>query len=168
MKRLYFLVPSTAIAQKVVDGLKNAGLKEHQIHVVAAPNTKLDDLPKATLVEQSYLVSALKKGAEYGGSIGLLFGLAAIHLPAAVFAGGALLTMGLVGAGMGACLGCLIGADKENLHIKEVASAIESGQLLILVDVPKARVGEFEVLVKQHYPDARLKATEPTVPDFPY
>ena len=168
MRRLYFLVPSTAIAHKVVDGFKKAGVEERQIHVVAAPNTKLDHLPKATLAEKSYLVPALKKGADYGGSMGLLFGLAAIHLPVAVIAGGALLTMGLVGAGMGACLGCLIGADKENLHIKEVASAIESGELLILVDVPKARVGEFKALVKQHYPEARFQATEPTVPDFPY
>ena len=61
MRRLYFLVPSTAIAHKVVDGFKKAGVEERQIHVVAAPNTKLDHLPKAALAEKSYLVSALKK-----------------------------------------------------------------------------------------------------------
>ena len=76
--------------------------------------------------------------------------------------------MGLIGAGMSACLGCLIGADKENLRIKEGTSAIENGQLLILVDLPKARVDDFKALVKQHYPEARFKATEPTVPNFPY
>lgn len=168
MKRLYFLAPNTAIAHQVVDSFMDAGSEEHQIHVVAAPGTDLENLPQATLAEKSYLLPALKKGAGYGGSMGLLFGLAAINLPTAVLAGGALLTMGAIGAGMGAFLGCLIGADKENLHVSEAASAIENGQLLILVDVAEERVGEYETLIKQHYPDVTLKSTEATHPDFPY
>lgn len=168
MRRLYFLVPDLATTHAVVGGLRSAGVKEGNIHVIAAPGTKMDDLPEAKLAEKSYLLAALKKGAEYGGTMGLLVGLAALNLPGVVLAGGALLAMGLAGAGMGACLGCMIGADKENVHVKEVESAIVKGQLLVLVDVPRERTAEFEALIRQHYPEVRLEATEPTVPDFPY
>ncbi len=168
MRRLYFLLPNVATAQSVVDGLKSAGVEERHIHVIAAPGTPLKDLPEAGVTERSYLLPALKKGAEYGGTIGLLFGLSALNLPGVVLAGGALLAMGLVGAGMGACLGCLLGADKENVNVKALESAIREGQLLVMVDVPTERVGDFETLVKQRYPEAELKATESRVPDFPY
>ena len=73
--------------------------------------------------------------------------------------------MGLVGAGTAACLGCLLGADKENVRVRELESAILDGQLLVLVEVPTERVGDFEAFVKQGYPEAQLKATASTFPD---
>lgn len=168
MRRLYFLVPDLQITQRIVEALQEAGVEERHVHVVAAPGVELEDLPDATRKETSYQLSAAKMGAEYGGTMGLLFGLLALNLPGAVLAGGALLAMGALGAGMGACLGCLLGEDAQNVHIKSLQSAIEEGKLLVLVDVPDERLSEIETLINARYPEAELKATETTLPHFPY
>lgn len=168
MRRLYFLVPDIETTHRVIRALESEGVDDHHVHVVAAPGTELDDLPEATAKQTSYLMPAMKKGAEYGGTMGLLVGLLALSLPGVVLAGGAMLAMGVLGAGMGACLGCLLGLDIENIHVKKYASAIAGGQILVLVDVPEDRMGEFQALIKRHYPDVNLEDTEATLPEFPY
>jgi len=39
--------------------------------------------------------------------------------------------------------------------------------LLMLVDVPRARVQEIEVLVTRHHPEAELEGIDPNIPIFP-
>jgi uncharacterized membrane protein len=95
--------------------------------------------------------------------------LVAIALPPAstVIAGGVLLGSALAGAGVGAWAGSLIGVSTANSRIKQFETAIESGQLLVLADVPKERVDEIEELVKSHLPEAVIEGTEPIIPAFP-
>ena len=45
--------------------------------------------------------------------------------------------------------------------------AIQKGELLMMVDVPKTRVDEIDALVKKHHPEAEIEGTEPTIPAFP-
>jgi len=92
---------------------------------------------------------------------------AALAMPGVVIAGGAMLALGLVGAGMGAWLGGMIGLDVDNTQVKEFQSAIEAGKILVLADVPKDRIDDIENLVKQHYPDADFEGVEPNIPAFP-
>jgi hypothetical protein len=119
------------------------------------------------LVQKSDFVPALERGVALGGATGVLAGLAAVAMPGVVIAGGALLAMGLAGAGMGAWLGGMIGMDATNSHIKQFEESINAGQILVLVDVAKDRVEEIEAMVKKHHPDADFEGTEPTIPAFP-
>ena len=61
----------------------------------------------------------------------------------------------------------MIGMDVANSQLKAFQKAVEQGQLLMLVDVPKTRVEEIDTLVKQHHPEAEIAGTEPTIPAFP-
>ena len=167
MRRLYFLLPNPDVAHKVVDELLLARIEERHIHVIAKEGTPLTDLPEASLIQKSDFVPAVERGLAMGGATGILAGLAAIAMPGVVIAGGALLAMGLVGAGMGAWLGGMIGMDVENTHIKQFEDAIQGGQLLVLVDVPKDRVEDIQALVKKHHTDVDFEGTEPTIPAFP-
>lgn len=167
MRRLYFLLPDTRVAHKVVDELLLARVPEKHLHVIAAPGIDLGDLPEATLAQKSDFVPAMERGVALGGATGVVAGLVALALPGVVVAGGALLAMGLLGAGMGAWLGGMIGMDANNTHVKQFQSAIEKGEVLMLIDVGKERVGEIETLVKKHHPDADFEGTEPTIPAFP-
>lgn len=54
-----------------------------------------------------------------------------------------------------------------NTRLKAFENAIERGELLILVDVPFAKVDDIAERVKKHHPQAELEGTEPTVPPFP-
>lgn len=167
MRRLYFLLPDLGVAHKVVDELLLARIEERHIHVIAREGTPLTDLPEATLVQKSDFVPAMERGIAMGGATGIVAGLVALALPGVVIAGGALLAMGLAGAGMGAWLGGMIGMDVENTHIRQFEEAIEGGQLLVLVDVPRDRVDDIQDSVKKHHADADFEGTEPTIPAFP-
>lgn len=167
MRRLYFLLPNVEVAHKVVDELLLARVEERHIHVIAPEGVALGDLPEASLLQKSDFIPAVERGVALGGATGVLAGLAAVAMPGVVIAGGALLAMGLLGAGMGAWLGGMIGLDVDNTRVKEFQSAIEKGELLMMVDVPKDRVSEIEGLVRKHHPDADFEGTEPTIPAFP-
>ena len=167
MRRLYFLLPDLDVTHKVVDELLLARIEERHIHVIAKEGTPLKDLPEASLLQKSDFVPAVERGVAMGGATGIAAGLVAIALPGVVIAGGALLAMGLAGAGMGAWLGGMIGMDVENSHIKQFEEAIQKGHILVLVDVPKDRVDEIQESVKKHHSDADFEGTEPTIPAFP-
>lgn len=168
-RRLYFLVPNIDIATKVVDDLLLARIEEKHIHVIAKRGTPLGDLPEASLLQKTDFVPAVERALALGGVTGTLCGLVALALtPGLVVAGGAvLLASALAGAGVGAWLGGMVGMNVGNTRLKAFEEAIERGQLLILVDVPFARIDEIAARVKQHHPEAELEGAEPTVPPFP-
>lgn len=167
MRRLYFLLPNLDITHTVVNELLLARVDERHIHIIAREGTSLEDLPEATLLQKSDFVPAMERGVAMGGATGVVAGVVALAFPGVVIGGGALLAMGLAGAGMGAWLGGMIGMDVENTHIRQFESAIQGGQILVLVDVPKARVESIQELIRKHHADADFEGTEPTIPAFP-
>jgi len=169
MKRIYFLVPDITTTKKIVDELLLVRIEEKHIHVLAKRGTPLENLPEANLLQKSDFIPAVEQGIALGGSTGILAGLVAIALPPAstVIAGGVLLATTLAGAGVGAWLSGMVGMSVGNRQTKEFEDAIEAGELLVMVDVPRERVGEIEESVKQHLPTVEIEGTEPHIPAFP-
>jgi hypothetical protein len=169
MRRLYFMVPDLDTANKVVDELLLKRVDEHHIHVVAKEGTPMGDLPEANLLQKSDFIPAMERGLAVGGITGVLAGIAAVTFPPAglVLGGGAILGTSLAGAGIGAWISGMIGMDVPNSQIEKFEDAIAKGEVLMMVDIPKARVEEIEALVQQHHPDADMGGTEPHIPAFP-
>jgi hypothetical protein len=169
MRRLYFLVPDLDSAKKIVDELLLARVEERHIHVIAKEGAPLENLPEASFLQKTDFVPALERGLAVGGATGVLAGLVAMTFPPAglVLGGGALLSVALAGAGFGAWLSSMIGSSVPNTRLKQFEDAIEQGEILFLVDVPKARVEEIDDMVKLHHPEADIEGTEPTIPPFP-
>lgn len=167
MQRLYFLLPDLETTHTVVNELLLARIEERHMHVIAKEGTPMEDLPEASLMQKSDFIPAMQRGVALGGATGALAGLAAMALPGLVIAGGLVLAMGITGAGMGAWLGGMIGLDVENTRLKKFEEAINNGEILMLVDVPKDHVDKIQDLVKRHHPDADLEGTEPRIPAFP-
>lgn len=168
MKRIYFLVPNIEITKKIVDELLLARVEERHMHVIAKRDTPMEDLPAASFLQKTDFVPALEQGIAIGGVTGALAGLVAIALPTGlVLGGGAVLALSLAGAGLGAWWSSMIGAGAGNRRIKDFEAAIEQGEFLMMVDVPKERVEEIEELVKKHHPEAECEGTEPFMPPFP-
>jgi hypothetical protein len=169
MRRIYFLVPSLASARAIVNGLLLARIDERHIHIVAREDTPLESLPVAGVAQRSDLVPALERGVAAGGLGGLLAGLLAVTFPPAglVFGGGALLGLTMFGAGFGAWMSSMVGVGLPSSRLQKFESAIEAGQLLMLIDVPRARVQEIEALVTSHHPEAELEGIDPNIPIFP-
>lgn len=168
-RRLYFLVPTTDVAHKVVDELLLARIDERHIHVLAKEGVPLQDLPEASLLQRTDLVHGLEQGAAVGGVTGVLAGLAAVTFPPAglVLGGGAVLGIALAGAGIGAWASTLIASSVPNSRLKEFEQAIDHGQILMMVDVAKEKVDAIGDMIRSHHPEAEVHGTEPTIPAFP-
>lgn len=147
MRRLYFMLPNVEITSQIVDKLLLKRINEHHIHVVASEGTALGELPEASLLQKSDFIPAVERGLALGG--------------------GAILGTSLAGAGIGAWVSGMIGVDVPNSQIQRFEQAIDKGEILMMVDVPKTRVSEIEALVHQHFPKAELGGTEPHIPAFP-
>lgn len=171
MRRLYFLIPGVDSAKKIVDELLLARIEERHIHIAAADHHALTEanLPEANLLQESDFIPAVERGLAIGGATGALAGIAAVVIPGVGLAlgGGAILGIGLAGAGVGAWLSSMIGISAPSSRLKDFEDAIASGELLMMVDVPKGRVDEITELVQQHHPEAEVEGTEPVIPAFP-
>lgn len=168
-RRLYFLVPDTGIASSIVDDLLLARVEEKHIHLIAKRNIPLGELLEASFLQKTDFLPAIERALVVGGATGTLAGLVALALaPGVVVAGGAvLLASTLSGAGIGAWLGGMVGMNVGNSRLQQFEAAIEAGAILMLVDVPLARVDEISTLIRSRHPDATPEGTEPTVPPFP-
>lgn len=169
MRRIYFLLPDVKTARTIVDELLLARIEWRHIHVIARHDIELEDLPEATLAQKSDLLPSLARGAAAGGVSGMLAGLVALAFPPAglTIAGGAVVAMTLAGAGFGSWISTMIGVGVPNSRLKHFEKAVEDGELLMMVDVPKPRVDEIEQMVKQHHEKAIIEGTDPTIPAFP-
>jgi hypothetical protein len=171
MRRLYFLIPTIDSAKTIVDELLLARIEQRHIHIAAADHHALleANLPEANLLQESDFVPAVERGVAIGGATGILAGIAAVAIPGVglVLGGGAILGIGLAGAGVGAWISGMIGISVPSSRLKDFEKAIESGSLLMMVDVPKNKVEEITGLVKKHHPEAQIEGTEPVIPAFP-
>jgi len=171
MRRLYFLIPTIDSAKKIVDELLLARVDERHIHIAAADHHALIEahLPEASLLQESDFIPAVERGLAVGGATGILAGIAAVAVPGLGLAlgGGAILGIGLAGAGLGAWVSSMIGISAPSSRLKEFETAIKNGELLMMVDVAKSRVEDITDLVKSHHPEAQIEGTEPVIPAFP-
>ena len=168
MKRIYFLVPNIGITKKIVDVLLLARVDQRHIHVLAKRDTPLEGLPEASFLQKSDFVPALGRGMVFGGLTGIVLGAIVMAFPGdLVLNGGTILATFLIGIGLGAWISSMVGSSIGNSQIKHFAPAIENGDFLMMVDVPRGRVDSIEDLVKQRYPEATYEGTEPMMPAFP-
>ena len=112
-------------------------------------------------MQKSDYLAAFERGIPLGAATGLLVGLVTIVVPGGVaLGGGALLACMAAGAGIGSYMGSMFALEIPNSRHKDFQQAIERGELLILIDVPKERVIEIENLVLSHHPKAELEKVE--------
>lgn len=170
MKRIYFLVPHIEMARKIVDELLLARIEERHIHILAKRGTPLEDLPEASFLQKSDFIPAMERGLALGGTFGALAGLVAVALSPislVVAGGGVVLASGLAGAGVGTWISGMVGLNVGNTQLKQFEAAIERGELLMMIDVPRNQVDQITDLVATHHPEAHPEGTEPTIPAFP-
>ncbi|NIP72656.1 MAG: DUF1269 domain-containing protein [Gammaproteobacteria bacterium] len=161
-RRLYLLVPDIDSTRRIVDELLLARIDDEHIHVLAREGAPLDGLPEATIFQKSDLAHELEVGLVVGGATGTVAGVIAVLAATGMSAGGLILACALAGA----WVSTMVSVDVRNSRLRAFERAIEQGQLLLMVDVPKGRVDEINELVRMHR-EARAEGSEPTIPAFP-
>lgn len=168
MKRLCFISPNETHTRRVVTILREHDIPEKHIYLLAKEGITLEDLPDAGPEEDDFL-PAYERGLGFGGAAGLAAGLYAMVFPPAglVVGGGAALLITLFGAGLGGFLTGLAGASFPSSRLQEFEQEMENGKILVLVDVPKDEVENYERLIQREDPAVEIHGIEPTAPVIP-
>lgn len=164
MRRIYFLAPNIQITHKIVDELHAEGIEDIHIHILAKRDTPLEGLHEAGVTIKTDFISAAERGVALGGTTGLLAGLIGLRFAGFIIAGGPLLGAIVAGATIGSLAGGLAGMNSGNSRLKQFEQAIEQGELLVLVDVPKERIEAISQLITKHHPTAEFGGMEPILP----
>ena len=158
MHRIYTLLPELESCRAVVADLRESGIPDSRLHVVASLRYELEDLPRADAWQKSELAHGIEIGTGLGGVAGLLGGLLALSFPPAglVIGGGAVLASGAAGAGFGALAGAMMKNHQPNRHLREYHSQIDAGQILLMVDVPASEQDVVCSAILQYHPEAQI------------
>ncbi|HEY0858815.1 MAG TPA: DUF1269 domain-containing protein [Albitalea sp.] len=169
-RRIYWLLPDLESARRTMDDLLLARIAEQHMHFVAREEADLTGLHPANVLQTSDVIRAAQMGLVVGGIAGTLLGvLAAIFFP---IVGdepqwGMVAVIAMLGGAFGAWSSSMIGVSTPSHRLKRFEPAIEKGQILLMVDVPRSRVEEIEARLQALHPEAHLEGVEPNIPAFP-
>jgi hypothetical protein len=153
LRRLYFVIPDEPHAVEIVKDLEAAGVDRGHIHAIPGKGVTLTQLPPATERQLHDAVWRMQK-ALWNSNL-IVFGVAALGLAAALYAGsaaGALTAAVIMAASFTS--GALFALRVPDTHLDEFRGALAHPNVLLMVDVPKRRVAEIETLVARRHPEA--------------
>lgn len=169
-RRIYWLLPDLESARRTMDDLLLARISEQHMHFVANEGADLTGLHPANVLQTSDVIRAAQMGLVIGGAAGALVGVvAAIFFPIVGDSPqwGMVAVIAMLGGVFGAWSSSLIGVSTPSHRLRRFQPAIEQGQILLMVDVPRSRVEEIEGRLQALHPEARLEGVEPDIPAFP-
>ena len=154
-RRLYFLIPDRSHALAVVNDLAASGIGYRQMHVLADKGVSLEGLPEASGGQRRDLARWLET-VLWDANL-LLFGISL----------GVLLTLGVtrglsawlllpLAVMLASFLAGLRFTRLPSVHLDEFRDALAHGEILLMVDVPEARVADIEHRVHRNHPEATV------------
>lgn len=169
MKRLCFLCPDVEHTRTAVNALREAGVGESNIMVVARSDIRLEELPAAG-IDKTDATAGLARGLAAGGVIGAIAGILVIVFEDVGLAlgGGAIPLFALFGAGVSGLATLLAGASVSSSRLRRFEQAIETeGRILLMVDVMDERAEELQGLLHRAAPAVEFAGEEPPTPILP-
>ncbi|MFA9217756.1 MAG: hypothetical protein ACEQSK_11705 [Sphingomonadaceae bacterium] len=168
-RRLYFMLPSLSSTRTMLDELLLARIEVSHVRFMAREGALPSDLPGAGVLQRTDVVHGVQLGVVIGAIAGLCAGIALAMFPLDGFElrGIAIVLATLGGALFGGWASGMNAAAVPNSRLRQFASRIEQGQVLMIVDVPAGRVLEIEQMVARRHPDISFGGSEPPLLAFP-
>lgn len=167
-RRIYWVLPDLPSARLAMSDLLMAGVGESHIHFVARENADLTGLHAANLLQTSDVVRAAQSGLLAGAVVGMVLGavLAMYPLVGDEPIWGMVAVMAICGGLLGAWSSGMVACSTPRGRLRRFEQDIARGHLLLMVDVPRARVSEIEALLQSTHPEARFGGEEASIPAF--
>lgn len=169
-RRIYWLLPDLASARRTMDDLLLARIDESHIHFAAREGTDMTGLHPANILQTSDVVRAAQLGLVVGAASGAVAGVLAVlffSMSGDAPHWGVAAILAIVGAPLGAWVASMIGVSVPSKRLARFEGAIDAGQLLLMVDVPRSRVADIETLLATRHPEGHFEGEEPNIPAFP-
>lgn len=168
-RRLYFVLPDTKTAHLVEKGLLLAHVDSKHIHFMAKDESGFRDLPTASFTQRTDILPSMWHGLFFGGLTGTVAGCVVYFMPEvrSLLGMGSIMLLGIVGGVLGIWMAGMIGVSLPNSQLKRFEKTLQEGHVLLMVDVPKDRVGEISDLINKHNGDVETYGVEPAFPAFP-
>jgi hypothetical protein len=168
-RKLYFMLPDVSSARAMLDELLLARVQEKDMRFWARDDLLPADMPAANFWQKTDLVHGAQLGALVGGAIGLLGGILLVLFPpqGLVLQTAAILLAALGGALFGGWVSGMVAAAIPNSRLKGFQEGIDNGQVLLILDIPYAKVELIEELFAKHHPEAHFGGQDPHTPVFP-
>ena len=151
LRRLFYLFPDEAHAQRVVNELGLKAVEIRRMHAMAR-GVELKTLPRATERQLRDTSFRLERCLWIGNLLLFVVALAAFLYMLSV---GEIMWSVLALAVM---LACFVAGEQfvvhiPNVHLTEFTDALDRGEVLLMVDVPGYRVAEIDEFVHRHHPE---------------
>jgi hypothetical protein len=168
-RRLYFVLPNVASSIQTANDLLLARINDRDMHFLGKRGMELGVLHEANYLHKSDAVHGAQLGLVLGGIGGFLVGIYMVLTPpeGVQLQHVTVLLSTLIGAIFGAWVASLVGMAVPNSRLKTFQTDIDSGKILLMVDVAPSRVEEIRELVGRRHPEATAHGMEPTMPAFP-
>ena len=153
LRRLYFVIPDESQAMQVVADLEAVGVDRNHVHALPGRGTTLTRLPLAT--ERQRRDDAWRLESSVWVVNMALFGLALLGLLASLY------LRSLAGAAAAATImavtllaGVWFAVCVPDTHLDEFRGVLSHSEILLMVDVPKAKVFDVEEIIRRRHPEA--------------
>ena len=168
-RRIYWLMPDVSGAQQTMNDLLLARVEHRHMHFMAREGIDLSGLHEANVLQASDLVRSAQVGMVIGAALGAAAGamLAVSSFADGLSKPGLVGALAAVGAVFGAWTSSMIGISTPSQRLNRFSSALATGEILLMVDVPHRRVGEIVLLLQSRHPEAHSGGVEPDIPAFP-
>ena len=168
-RRLYFLLPDVESARRTADDLLLARIEDRHMQFLARRGTDLGPLREANFLQKTDLLHGASLGFGLGGVGGLILGVLIVAYPPEGTHPQlvAVLIAAVLGAAFGAWSASMAAAAVPNSRLKQFHEEIARGKVLLILDVPYARVAEIRALVIGRHPEAVSGGLEAHFPAFP-
>ncbi len=168
-RRLYFLLPDVASATRIANDLLLARIEDRNMRFLARRGTDLGELHEAGYLQKTDLVHGAGVGFALGGVGGLILGLVIVNFPPDGTSPQlvAVLITVLLGAAFGTWVASMVATAVPNSRLQQFQEQIAQGRILLLVDVPYAKVDQIRALLLNRHPEAVWGGQESRIPAFP-
>ena len=168
-RRLYVVLPDLASARQTANDLLLARIEDRHMHFLGRRDMPLEELHAASVLQKTDLRHAFFLGSGIGVVIGAALGvfLKISSLGGYSFGVETVFLCAALGLLLGAWAATLIGISTPSVKLKSYEADFEVGRILLMVDVPHARVHEIQDLLHRRHPEASDRGIDLTMPAFP-